>query len=202
MTDRHHPTRIAIFASGTGSNAASIIEYFKGHQTIKVALVISNREDAGVLDIAQQAGIPSRIVKKAAFADEDLVLATLDEFGIDFIALAGFLLLVPKYLIRRYPYRIVNIHPALLPKYGGKGMYGMHVHEAVKAAGEVESGMTIHFVNEQYDQGAIVLQRRTPIDPDDTAADIARKVLKLEHAFYAPAIEGCIKIARLEDEEE
>ncbi len=202
MAYRHLPTRIAIFASGTGSNAARIIEYFKDHPAIEVALVISNREGAGVLDIAERAGIPSRVIRKAAFADEDLVMSLLEEFRIDFIALAGFLLLVPKYLIRRYPHRIVNIHPALLPKYGGKGMYGMHVHEAVKAAGDKESGMTIHFVNERYDEGAIVLQRRTPIDPDDTPSDIARKVLKLEHAYFAPAIEGCIKLAQLSEEEE
>ena len=202
MANRHHPTRIAIFASGTGSNAANIIEYFNGHPTIEVALVISNRDSAWVLEIAERAGIPSRVVKKAAFSDEDLVLGILDEFRIDFIALAGFLLLVPKYLIRKYPYRIVNIHPALLPKYGGKGMYGMHVHEAVKAAAEKESGMTIHFVNERYDEGAIILQRRTPLHPDDTPEDIARKVLKLEHAYFAPAIEGCIKLARFSEEEE
>lgn len=202
MASRHRITRIAIFASGTGSNAAKIIQYFKNHPSIEVALVISNREGAGVLDIAKRSGIPSRVLKKAVFAHEEVVTGLLDEFRIDFIALAGFLLLVPKYLIRKYPYRIVNIHPALLPKYGGKGMYGMHVHEAVKASGDKESGITIHFVNERYDEGAIVLQRSTPVDPDDTPGDIARKVLELEHACFPPAIEGCIKIARLPEEEE
>lgn len=185
--------RIAVFASGGGSNARSIMEYFKNSDDISVALVISNKNDAGVLGIATEFGVPSRVVNRAEFQDQTAFLALLASHRINFIALAGFLWLIPPYLVAAFQDRIVNIHPSLLPKFGGKGMHGMHVHEAVKAAGETESGMTIHFVNERYDEGAVVFQARCPVAPEDTASDIARKVLVLEHRHYARVIEELLK---------
>lgn len=194
-------SRIAILASGAGTNAEKIIAYFKDHDDIDVSLVISNRQGAGVLGIADRGGLPHRVIAKHEFGNEDLVLGMLDEYQIDFIVLAGFLLLIPPYLVRAYPQRIINIHPALLPKYGGKGMYGMHVHEAVKAAGDSESGITIHFVNERYDEGAIVFQKSTAIDHSDSPKDIAHKVQKLEHTHFPKVIEACVRVARLGGEE-
>ncbi len=186
----HH---IAIFASGTGSNARSIIDYFKADPDVRVALVLSNKKDAGVLDIARQHNIPALVINRASFYETEELLDVLAENKIDFIVLAGFLWLAPAYLVRAFPRAIVNIHPALLPKYGGKGMYGMHVHEAVKAAGEQESGMTVHYVNEQYDEGDIVFQARCALSPSDTPADIARKVLALEHRYYPECIARILK---------
>ena len=180
---------IAIFASGGGSNARKIIEYFKNSETIAVRLVVSNKKDAGVLDIAQSQGIETLVVNRADFAHENQLLPELRARNIDYIVLAGFLLLVPAYLVVAFPQRIFNIHPALLPKYGGKGMYGHFVHEAVKEAGEMESGMTIHWVDEHYDEGTILFQARCTLVPEDTPEDIARKVLELEHRYYAAVIE-------------
>lgn len=177
----HH---IAIFASGTGSNAHNITTYFQGSETVRVALVVSNKKDAGVLRMAQEHGVPTHIVDRRSFYDTTGILEVLQQHRIDFIALAGFLWLVPGYLIRAFPRRIVNIHPALLPRFGGKGMYGMHVHEAVRAAGERESGMTIHYVDEHYDEGDMVFQASCPVEPGDSASDIARHVLALEHRHY------------------
>jgi phosphoribosylglycinamide formyltransferase 1 len=185
-------TRIAIFASGGGSNALKIIEYFAHHSSIEVALVVSNKKDAGVLTIAQAHHIPSVIVSKSTFYETEDILQALSHYKISFIVLAGFLLLVPQYIISRFNKKIVNIHPALLPKYGGKGMYGHHVHEAVKAAGDTESGLTIHYATEHYDEGDILFQARCALEPQDTAEDIARKVLQLEHAHYAKVIERLI----------
>ncbi len=184
--------QIAIFASGGGSNARKIIEYFKNSETIAVQLVVSNKKDAGVLDIAHASGIETLVIHRADFAREDQLLTELRARNIDYIVLAGFLLLVPTYLVAAFPQRIFNIHPALLPKYGGKGMYGHFVHEAVKAAGETESGMTIHLVNEQYDKGDILFQARCTLMPEDSPEDIARKVLALEHRYYAEVIEKTI----------
>jgi phosphoribosylglycinamide formyltransferase-1 len=184
--------QIAIFASGSGSNARKIIEYFNNSETIAVRLVVSNKKDAGVLDIAQSQGIETLVVNRADFAREDQFLLELRARNIDYIVLAGFLLLVPAYLVAAFPQRIFNIHPALLPKYGGKGMYGHIVHEAVKAAGDTESGMTIHWVDEHYDEGTILFQARCTLTPDDTPEDIARKVLELEHRYYATVVEQAI----------
>ncbi|MCC7466581.1 MAG: phosphoribosylglycinamide formyltransferase [Saprospiraceae bacterium] len=184
--------RMAIFASGGGSNARKIMEYFKHSTVAEVALVVSNKKDAGVLEIAREHGIPTMLIDRKSFYDATELLEELNRRHIQFLVLAGFLWLVPAYLVKAFPGKILNIHPALLPKYGGKGMYGHHVHEAVKAAGERESGPTIHFVNEHYDEGDIVFQARCEITPNDSAEDIARKVLALEHAHYPGIIERVI----------
>lgn len=181
--------RLAIFASGTGSNAKKIIEYFKDSTNIEVALVVSNKKNAGVLPMAQSHDVPQLVINRSQFYDTQLILDELKAQQIDFIILAGFLWLIPDYLVMAYEGKMVNIHPALLPKYGGKGMYGMNVHRAVKAAGDKESGMTIHWVNQQYDEGATIFQARCEINEQDTAEDIARKVLQLEHKHFAPVVE-------------
>jgi phosphoribosylglycinamide formyltransferase-1 len=185
-------TKIAIFASGGGSNARKIIEYFKDSPVGEVALVVSNKRNVGVLDIAESHGVPTHIIDRQGFYESEVMLDKLKQHKIDLIVLAGFLWLVPGYLVRAFPGKILNIHPALLPKYGGKGMYGHHVHEAVKAAGEPESGMTIHFVNEHYDEGDIVFQATCQLSPEDTSEEIAQKVLKLEHQHYPEIIEKVI----------
>ena len=184
--------RIAIFASGTGSNAKKIVEYFKDHQSIKVGLVVSNKEKAPVLDMARSNDIPTLVIDRDLFYNNENILKKLAIYSIDFVVLAGFLLLVPKYLIRKFHHRIVNIHPALLPKYGGKGMYGMNVHKAVKAANEKQSGITIHYVNENYDEGEILFQETCPITPEDSPESIAHKVLQLEHQHYSKVIENIL----------
>lgn len=183
---------IAIFASGGGSNARKIIEHFTRHPSVKVALVVSNKQDAGVLAIAKEHGIDTLIVSKSVFYETEDILKTLTQYHISFIVLAGFLLLVPQYIISRFNKKIINIHPALLPKFGGKGMYGSHVHEAVKQAHETETGITIHYCNAHYDEGDIVFQAKTPVSPNDTPQDIARKVLALEHEHFAKVIEKVI----------
>jgi len=183
------PVHIAIFASGAGSNARKIIEYFENKGLrIKVSLIVCNVPGAGVLDIAEEKGIPSLMINKSDFAANGYV-ESLKNAGIDFIVLAGFLWKVPEVLVRAYPKAIINIHPALLPKYGGKGMYGTRVHEAVIASGEKESGITIHWVNEHYDEGAIIFQAKCSIDASDTATSLANKIHALEHAHFAPTIE-------------
>ena len=183
------PIHIAIFASGAGSNARKIIEYFENKGLrIKVSLIVCNVPGAGVLEIAEEKGIPSLMINKSDFAANGYV-ESLKNAGIDFIVLAGFLWKVPEVLVRAYPKAIINIHPALLPKYGGKGMYGARVHEAVIAAGEKESGITIHWVNENYDEGAIIFQAKCSIDASDTATSLANKIHALEHAHFATTIE-------------
>jgi phosphoribosylglycinamide formyltransferase-1 len=185
--------RIAIFASGGGSNAKKIAEYFKNHPTIEVALVVSNKADAGVLAIAKSMGIDTYVIpSKKEFTETESLLQELYINQIDFVVLAGFLWLIPEYLVDAYPGRIVNIHPALLPKYGGKGMHGMHVHEAVVAAGEKESGITIHLVDKVYDNGEHLFQATVPIDPTDTPSVVQQKVLELEHANFAQVIEKVV----------
>lgn len=183
---------IAIFASGAGSNARKIIEYFKNSPDIRVALVVSNKKDAGVLDIAREHGIPTQVIDRQMFYETQDLPGILKKHEISFIVLAGFLWLLPSYLVKTYEKRIVNIHPALLPKFGGKGMYGMRVHEAVQKSGETESGITIHWVNEHYDEGDIVFQASCPVSPGDTPADIARKVQQLEHRHFPNVIEKLI----------
>ncbi len=184
--------RIAIFASGSGSNAREIIKHFKDHDNITVALIVSNRKKAGVFDHAFQNDIPSRYIPKSDFKDKNLVLNILEENKIEWIVLAGFLLLIPSFLVKAFPKRIINIHPSLLPKYGGKGMYGRHVHEAVKNNQEKTTGLTIHYVNEQFDEGEFIQQFSLSIDPDWEADKIAEEVLKLEHQHFAPTIEEVI----------
>lgn len=184
---------IAIFASGTGSNARRIMEHFEQSTLARVALVVSNKADAGVLDIAREYGVPTALVSRPAFAETESLLAVLHEHRVDFIVLAGFLWLIPRYLVGAYAGRIVNIHPALLPKFGGKGLYGQRVHEAVLAAGERESGITIHHVNEQYDEGDIVFQARCAVEPGDSPADLARKVQLLEHRHFPEVVEQLLR---------
>ena len=186
-------TRLAIFASGGGSNAERILEHFRDHPTIEVALVAYNRKEAGVRARAERFGVPTEYLPRAKWQDSGYILKKLNIYGVDFIALAGFLLLIPEYLVQAFPERILNIHPALLPKFGGKGMYGANVHRAVHAAGETESGMTVHVVNEHYDEGSIVFQVKTLLEKGDTPEEIAARVLKLEHAYYPQVIEGYIK---------
>lgn len=191
QNEKNSPEHIAIFASGAGSNTKKIIEHFKDHAGIRVALIVCNQPQAGVLDIAKQEGIPTLIIEKNKFF-ETAYQQELIENQIDFILLAGFLWKIPRRLIKAYPGRIINIHPALLPKYGGKGMYGKAVHAAVIQAGEQKSGMTIHFVDEEYDHGNIILQKSCAVDKDETPESLAKKVQALEHQYFASAIEKLI----------
>lgn len=183
---------IAIFASGSGSNAENISNYFKDKDGVSIRLIISNKADAFVHKRAEVLGIKSVTFSKDSFENSDLVLDCLKENKIDFIVLAGFLLKVPQNLIDAYPQRIINIHPALLPKFGGKGMYGDNVHKAVVAAREPESGITIHYINENYDEGAIIFQARCDVLPDDTYQDVAEKVHQLEYLHFPPVINSVI----------
>lgn len=181
--------KIAIFASGAGTNAENIAQYFSKNDKIKVALIVSNNPKAGVLERAARLGIPSRTFPKADFTSGEPVAELLRTYEIDFIVLAGFLCMVPDVLLHAFPNRIVNIHPALLPKFGGKGMYGMHVHEAVVAAGETETGITIHYINERYDEGAVIFQASCPVLPTDTPEEVAANVHKLEYEYYPKVVE-------------
>jgi phosphoribosylglycinamide formyltransferase-1 len=183
--------RLAILASGSGSNAEKIMEHFAHSAKGEIALVASNKADAGVLARAEKFGVPTFTFTRKEM-EAGVLLARLQEKQIDWVILAGFLLKVPDELIRAFPDRMVNIHPALLPNYGGKGMYGHHVHEAVKAAGDPVSGITIHLVNEQYDEGKIIFQAATAIAPEDSAETIGQKVLALEHKYFAAVIEGLL----------
>jgi len=183
---------IAILASGAGSNAQKILEHFSDRMDIAVRLIVSNKQEAGVLNIAKVASIDTFVVTRYSFYSTTDLLVELDKRNIDFIVLAGFLWLIPSYLIQHYPDRIINIHPALLPKYGGKGMYGHFVHEAVHLAKETHSGITIHYVNEKYDEGSIVFQERCEILPSDQPEDIARKVQVLEHSYYPTVIDQLV----------
>jgi formyltetrahydrofolate-dependent phosphoribosylglycinamide formyltransferase len=181
-------TRIAIFASGAGSNAEQIINHFTASENTKIALIVCNKPGAGVLAIAKKAGISSLLIEKETFFNGNNYLPQLAQDKIDFIVLAGFLWKMPVALIKAYPKKIINIHPALLPKYGGKGMYGNNVHQAVIAAGETESGITIHYVDEIYDHGEIIFQAKCEVTGDDSAASLAKKIHVLEHANYARVI--------------
>jgi phosphoribosylglycinamide formyltransferase-1 len=183
---------IAIFASGGGSNADKICSYFTSHPSIQVKLIITNRSDAGVLRVADHHQIESVYISKKYWQHPEVILPVLESAGITHIILAGFLLLVPDWLTQAYSGRILNIHPALLPGFGGKGMYGHHVHEAVKASGVMVSGITIHEVNEHFDDGKIIFQHEVNLDETDSATDIARKVLIAEHQYYPPVIERWI----------
>ncbi|WP_207497275.1 phosphoribosylglycinamide formyltransferase [Aridibaculum aurantiacum] len=180
---------IAIFASGAGSNAKKIIQHFEQHNTIHVALVVCNKPGAGVLEVAKEENIPALLIEKERFFSGDAYLDVLKEAKVDFIVLAGFLWKVPATLIDAYPDKIVNIHPALLPKYGGKGMYGALVHKAVIAAGEKESGITIHYVDGHYDNGDIIQQATCTVEAGETEASLAQKIHALEHEVYPATIE-------------
>lgn len=186
------PVHIAIFASGAGSNAQKIIDYFRHHKSIKVALIVCNKPGAGVLSIAEMEKIPSLIIEKEKFFRGNGYVEELKQYHIDFIVLAGFLWKVPATLLKEWPQKIVNIHPALLPKYGGKGMYGQFVHQAVINAKEAESGISIHFVDDIYDHGRVIFQASCPVSPDDTPDSLAQKIHQLEHQHYPAIIEKCI----------
>jgi phosphoribosylglycinamide formyltransferase-1 len=180
---------IAIFASGTGSNAENIIRYFRDHSEVKVSVVICNNPKAGVIAKAESLGIPVSLVDKRSFQECSELVKHLGELKTDLIVLAGFLWKIPDLLLKAYHNRIINIHPALLPKHGGKGMYGMKVHEAVIAAKDKESGITIHLVNEHYDEGEIITQYKVPVDGHDDPFSLSEKIRKLEHNYYPVAIE-------------
>ncbi len=185
---KDHQKHIAIFASGKGSNAQAIIDYFKDNDHIKIALIVTNNKEAGVIQIAKDHRIPFDIVSSKELKDEE-ILDMLDVYEIDLIVLAGFLLLVPAFLVKAYPDKIINIHPALLPKHGGKGMYGKYVHEAVLADKDTESGITIHYVNEHYDEGTYIAQIRCHVESGDTVETLSARVHQLEHEHYPKEIE-------------
>jgi len=187
------PMNVAIFASGNGTNAQRIIEYFSGNPQIKIALVLSNKQDAFVLQRAQRLNVPTFCFTSAELKNTSIVQDKLKEYKIDFIVLAGFMIMVPDSLIEFYRDRVINIHPALLPKYGGKGMFGNHVHESVIEAKEKESGISIHYVNEKYDEGAIIFQAKCAITPTDTPETLATRIHQLEHKYYPEIIEKVIK---------
>ena len=183
--------KIAIFASGSGSNAENLIRYFDQRTDVVFPVIVTNKASAYVHERAKQLGVPSCFFSKEEF-ENGTVLELLQKEGIDFIILAGFLLKIPENLLRAYPNRIINIHPALLPKFGGKGMYGMHVHEAVVEAGEKESGITIHYVNENYDEGEIIFQATCNVLASDSANDVAEKVHGLEYEYFPKVVEEII----------
>lgn len=185
----HNSGRIAVLASGGGSNARKIIEYFKQRDSAEVCLVVSDNSNAGVLGIASEHEIPSVIASKEQRQDGNWFSGLLKDYDVNFIALAGYLKMIPEALTKEYTGRMVNIHPALLPKFGGKGMYGMNVHRAVVEARETESGITIHYVNENYDEGAVIFQDRCPVHSDDSPEQVQARVLRLEHANYPRVIE-------------
>lgn len=181
--------RIAIFASGNGSNAVKIIEHFKGHSNMDVALILSNKSTAAIVEKAEALGVETLCFNRNDFYEDEVVVETLKQKSIDLIVLAGFLWLIPNTLIKAFENRILNIHPALLPKFGGKGMYGMNVHRAIIESGEKESGITIHLVNEEYDKGQILFQEKCSVESTDGAEDVAKKVQRLEHQHFANQIE-------------
>ena len=184
--------RIALFASGSGSNAEAIARHFAGRADVQITLILTNNPEAGVIQRARRLHIPVVVFDKKTFYDTERIMELLVNQKVDLIVLAGFMMLIPEKLIRAFPEKMVNIHPALLPKYGGKGMYGHHVHEAVVAAGEAQSGITIHFVNEVYDEGKIIFQATCDLETTDTAEDVARKVQVLEHRHYPQVVDELI----------
>lgn len=186
---KHNKTRIAIFASGSGSNALKLIEYFTGHPTLEIGLMVCNKAGAGALTHAKNHQIPVLIIEKESFINGHHYLPQLLENNIGFIVLAGFLWKIPSALISAFPNKIINLHPALLPKYGGKGMYGQFVHEAVIKNGETESGITIHFVDEHYDHGAIIFQALCPVSAYDTPTTLAMRIQTLEHTHLPKVVE-------------
>lgn len=185
--------RLAIFASGSGSNAEKIAEYFKNHPNIEISLILSNNPQAGVIARARKFQIPVVLFDKKMFYDTNRVIELLQNQYIDLVVLAGFMMLIPEAMVQAFPNKIINIHPALLPKYGGKGMYGHFVHEAVVAAQESESGITIHYVNEHYDEGTIIFQASCPVSPTDTPEDVAKKVQVLEHQHFPEVVEQVLE---------
>jgi phosphoribosylglycinamide formyltransferase-1 len=186
-------TQIAIFASGSGTNAENLIQYFQNHPQIEVGLVFSNKPTAGVIARAYKYDVPVVIGGKKLFHSASYFLSVLDQHKIRFIVLAGFMWLVPDYLTAKFDRQMVNIHPALLPKYGGKGMYGNHVHQAVVANGEKTTGITVHYVNREYDEGNIIFQAECPVSIGDTPEQVAEKVHKLEYKYYPRVVEQLLE---------
>ena len=183
--------KIAILASGSGTNAEKIMEYFQNSSKGQVVLVASNKKDAFVLERAKKYQVPTYTFSKSEL-ESGILSDQLQTLRVDLVVLAGFLLKIPDNLIQAFPNQIVNIHPALLPNYGGKGMYGAHVHQAVKDAGDAETGITIHLVNEHYDEGKIIFQAAVPVNPTDSPDDIANKVHQLEHKYFPNVIESLL----------
>ena len=181
--------KIAIFASGSGTNAENIVNYFRNSKTVEISLIVSNKKDAFVLERAKKLGIEAVTFSKNEFDTTNDVVDFLQSKGVDFIILAGFLLKIPANLLKAFPHRIINIHPALLPKFGGKGMYGDNVHKAVVESEESESGITIHYINENYDEGDIIFQAKCPVLLGDTYEDVAKKVHTLEYTHFPVIIE-------------
>ncbi|MDD3877361.1 MAG: phosphoribosylglycinamide formyltransferase [Bacteroidales bacterium] len=184
---------VAIFASGSGTNAQRIAAYFKDHPRICITVIFTNNSNAYVIERAKRLGLPYEIFSKHEMQDESFLLDLLKKYKIDFIVLAGFLLKIPDYLVSAYKNKIINIHPALLPKYGGKGMYGSNVHKAVIDNKESESGITIHYVNEFYDEGAIIFQAKTSVTKQDTIESLSEKIHFLEHTHFPRVIEEVLK---------
>ena len=182
-------SKIAVLASGSGTNAENIALYFKGKSNVEIACILTNNPKAFVLKRAEKLGIPSLVFSKSDFKESTIVVDYLKQMEVDFVVLAGFLWLIPIHLLKEFPGRIVNIHPALLPKYGGKGMYGMNVHKAVVENNELESGITIHMVSEKYDEGKVVFQAKCKVEKTDTPEDVAEKVHKLEYEHFPKIIE-------------
>ncbi len=184
--------RIAVWASGSGSNAQKLLAYFEQNPQISIELIVTNKAEAGVVNIAKSFGKDVLFISKEELSNSAFLLEKLSKAKIDFIVLGGFLLKIPDYMIAAFPNRIINIHPALLPKFGGKGMYGLNVHQAVKASAETETGISIHLVNEHYDEGRILFQGKCEVLPTDSPADIALKVQTLEHCHFAKEVEKYI----------
>jgi|SRR5574344_157828 phosphoribosylglycinamide formyltransferase-1 len=183
---------IAIFVSGNGTNCENIIRHFMNSEKAQVTIVISNRSDAYALTRAKNLNVPSVVMTRSDINDESKMIPLLRKYNVDFVVLAGFLLMIPSYLIKAYEHRMVNIHPALLPKFGGKGMYGMHVHEAVRQNDETETGITVHYVSEKCDGGEIIFQAKTPVSPTDTPDDIAAHIHVLEQKYYPSVIDSLL----------
>jgi len=193
---KHPPlNKLAIFASGAGTNAQKIIDHFRDRQDVSISLIISNKSEAGIMKIAAAENIPALVIDKEKFFRGNAYVDELRSKGINLIVLAGFLWKIPSALINAYPEKIINIHPALLPKYGGKGMYGHFVHDAVIASGDLETGITIHLVDEIYDHGRNIFQAVVPVEKHDTADSIAKKVQVLEHQYYPPVIDSLLQKA-------
>lgn len=194
MTDRHEQlVHIVILASGTGSNAGKIMEFFQDSEMATVSAVLTNNPHAGVLEKAAKAGVTGEIMPRFVYADGDQLVSLLRSFHADLVVLAGYLKLIPREVVKAFEGRIVNIHPALLPDYGGKGMYGANVHKAVLAAGDKYSGITIHLVNEEYDKGDILFQKKVEIKPDWGPGELQQAIHELEHAFFPSVINGLVK---------
>lgn len=175
--------KIAIFASGTGSNTAQLIKHFKTHPSIQIGLIISSSAKAPVIKIAEENNIPFSVVNRSLLANNSYMLSLLNLYDVEFIVLAGFVMLIPPFLVKQFDQKMINIHPALLPKYGGKGMFGLAVHQAVISSGDPESGITIHYVNEMYDQGKVIFQATCKVDRRDNAEKLSKKIQELEHKY-------------------